>query len=107
MRRPVLAAALLLAAAPAAAGPVLMISVDGLRPADVIAAERTGLAVPTLRRMMATGAYAEGVTGVLPTLTYPPRPACSIGSRPNSGPMRRASTKASRAMRIACASPPR
>jgi len=81
MRGPVLAAALL-AAAPAAAGPVLMISVDGLRPADVIAAAKTGLAVPTLRRMMATGAYAEGVTGVLPTLTYPSHTTLVTGAAP-------------------------
>ena len=75
-------AALLLAAAPALAGPVLMISVDGLRPADVIEAEKSGVAVPNLRHMMAVGAYAEGVTGVLPTLTYPSHTTLVTGVAP-------------------------
>jgi len=78
----VLAALLLLAAGPAAARPVLMISVDGLRPADVIDADRIGLAVPNLKHMMAVGAYAEGVTGVLPTLTYPSHTALVTGAAP-------------------------
>ncbi|WP_116090247.1 alkaline phosphatase family protein [Sphingomonas crusticola] len=78
----VLAAALLLGGAPAAAGPVLMISVDGLRPTDVIEADAHGLKVPNLRRMMAQGAYAEGVTGVLPTLTYPSHATLITGVAP-------------------------
>jgi len=83
MQKRVLAAAvLLLGAAPAAAGPVLMISVDGLRPADVIQAEKLGLAVPTLKHMMRAGAYAEGVTGVLPTLTYPSHTTLISGVAP-------------------------
>ena len=82
MRGLALAAALLLGAGPVAAGPVLMISVDGLRPADVINADRLGLAVPTLKRMMATGAYAAGVTGVLPTLTYPTHTTLITGVAP-------------------------
>jgi predicted AlkP superfamily pyrophosphatase or phosphodiesterase len=75
-------AALLLAAAPAAASPVLMISVDGLRPADVIQAEKSGLAVPTLKAMMANGAWAEGVIGVTPTLTYPSHTTLVTGAAP-------------------------
>jgi predicted AlkP superfamily pyrophosphatase or phosphodiesterase len=77
-----LAAALLLGAAPAAAGPVLMISVDGLRPADVIEADKRGIAVPTLKAMMAKGAYATGVVGVLPTLTYPSHTTLVTGASP-------------------------
>lgn len=80
--RAALAALALLAAAPAAAGPVLMISVDGLRPADVIEADKIGLAVPTLKAMMAHGAYAEGVIGVLPTLTYPSHTTLLTGAAP-------------------------
>jgi predicted AlkP superfamily pyrophosphatase or phosphodiesterase len=80
--RAVLAAVFLLAAAPAAASPVLMISVDGLRPADVIQAEKSGLAVPTLKAMMAKGAWAEGVTGVTPTLTYPSHTTLVTGAAP-------------------------
>jgi len=82
MRNLALAATLLLGAAPAAAGPVLMISVDGLRPADVFQADKLGLAVPTLKHMMRAGAYAEGVTGVLPTLTYPSHTTLISGTAP-------------------------
>ncbi|MEI9988848.1 MAG: ectonucleotide pyrophosphatase/phosphodiesterase [Rhizomicrobium sp.] len=64
-------AALLAAAAPAAAAPVLMISIDGLRPADVIDAPARGLKVPNLRAIMADGAWASGVRNTLPTVTYP------------------------------------
>jgi predicted AlkP superfamily pyrophosphatase or phosphodiesterase len=77
-----LAGALLLGAVPASAGPVLMISVDGLRPADVIEADKRGVAVPTLRAMMAKGAFATGVVGVLPTLTYPSHTTLITGAAP-------------------------
>jgi predicted AlkP superfamily pyrophosphatase or phosphodiesterase len=76
-----LAMALLLAV-PAAAGPVLMISVDGLRPADVIEADKRGIAVPNLKAMMAKGAYAEAVIGVTPTLTYPSHTTLITGAAP-------------------------
>lgn len=67
----------LLLAVPAALGqgkpaPLLvMISVDGLRPEYVTAANAHGAVVPHLRRFMAEGAYADGVVGVVPTVTYP------------------------------------
>lgn len=79
-------AALFLAAAvwttPAAAEQVLMISIDGLRPADVIEAEQRGLNIPHLRRFVREGAYATGVTGVLPTVTYPSHATLVTGARP-------------------------
>jgi predicted AlkP superfamily pyrophosphatase or phosphodiesterase len=50
---------------------LLMISIDGLRPDHVTAADARGLKVPSLRRFLAEGAYAEGVQGVIPTVTYP------------------------------------
>ena len=54
------------------ASPLLvMISIDGLRPDYVTAADAHGAKVPNLRRFMKEGAYAEGVTGVVPTVTYP------------------------------------
>lgn len=63
--------AALLAAVPAAqAAPVLMISVDGLRPGDVLDASR-GFDAPVLRGLVAGGAYASGVRNALPTVTYP------------------------------------
>lgn len=63
--------ACLLLPAAAWAGPVLMISIDGMRPDYVTQADRYGLKIPTLRRFMAMGSYAEGVIGVVPTVTYP------------------------------------
>jgi predicted AlkP superfamily pyrophosphatase or phosphodiesterase len=54
------------------ASPLLvMISIDGLRPDYVTAADDHGAKVPNLRRFMKEGAYAEGVAGVVPTVTYP------------------------------------
>jgi predicted AlkP superfamily pyrophosphatase or phosphodiesterase len=53
-------------------GPLLvMISIDGLRPDYVTAADAHGAKVPNLRRFLREGTYAEGVTGVVPTVTYP------------------------------------
>jgi len=51
--------------------PVLMISVDGMRPDYVTDADAHHLKIPTLRRILAQGAHASGVNGVLPTVTYP------------------------------------
>src|SRR5687767_9038429 len=76
-----LAAALLLPAA-ARAEPVLVISIDGLQPADVIEAERRGLEIPNLRRFVREGAYATGVVGVLPTVTYPSHATLVTGAAP-------------------------
>jgi predicted AlkP superfamily pyrophosphatase or phosphodiesterase len=64
-------AGLLTAPAFAQAAPVLMISIDGLRPGDVLEADARGIKVPTLRKLMAGGVYASGVHNALPTVTYP------------------------------------
>jgi len=54
------------------AAPLLvMVSVDGLRPDYVTAADKHGAKVPNLRRFLKEGTYAEGVRGVIPTVTYP------------------------------------
>lgn len=50
---------------------LVMISVDGMKPEYVTHAEEHGAKVPNLRRLMQEGAYAEGVQGVVPTVTYP------------------------------------
>src|SRR5579871_2773433 len=50
---------------------VLMISVDGMKPEYVTKADEHGLKVPNMRKIMQQGAYAEGVMGVVPTVTYP------------------------------------
>lgn len=84
MRRAALIPLLLAAACPAAAlaEPVLLISIDGLRPDDVAQAEQRGLSVPNLRRFLREGAYASGVEGVLPTLTYPSHTTLITGVAP-------------------------
>jgi predicted AlkP superfamily pyrophosphatase or phosphodiesterase len=51
--------------------PVLMISIDGLRPDYVTHADEHHLKIPTLRGFLADGTYADGVVGVFPTVTYP------------------------------------
>jgi predicted AlkP superfamily pyrophosphatase or phosphodiesterase len=72
-----------LATAPAAeAGPVLMISIDGLRPADVLDAKKRGFKIPNLRAFVNNGATASGVRGVLPTLTYPSHTTLITGVSP-------------------------
>jgi len=82
MRLPAFVLAAFLAAAPAAAAPVVMISIDGLRPADVIDAPKRGLKVPNLRALMAEGAYATGVRNTLPTVTYPDHTTLVTGAWP-------------------------
>ena len=75
-------AALVACAAPAYAAPVLLISIDGLRPGDVLEAEQRGLKVPNLREFVTRGAYATGVVGVLPTVTYPSHTTLITGASP-------------------------
>ncbi len=48
-----------------------MISIDGLRPADVLNALSRGLHLPVLEGLARTGAYASGVRDALPSVTYP------------------------------------
>jgi predicted AlkP superfamily pyrophosphatase or phosphodiesterase len=70
------------AGARAPAASVLMISVDGLKPEYVLDADAHGLKVPFLRGMMQAGAYARGVTGVWPTVTYPSHTTLLTGLSP-------------------------
>ena len=75
-------ALLVLVPLPALARPVLLISIDGLRPADVIDAQRRGLTLPNLTAFLTNGSYARGVVGVLPTLTYPSHTTLITGVSP-------------------------
>lgn len=81
MRRLATLIALLLAS-PAAASPVLMISLDGLRPGDISDAKARGMNLPVLSGLRAEGASAQGVVGVLPTLTYPSHTTLVTGVSP-------------------------
>ncbi len=74
--------ALMLAPVSAKAESVLMISIDGLRPGDVIEAEKRDLKIPNLRRFLKEGTYATSVVGVLPTLTYPSHTTLLTGAAP-------------------------
>jgi len=66
----------------AQAAPVLMISIDGLKPEYVTQADAHGMKLPFLRSMMVDGAYAEGIVGIWPTITYPSHTTLITGVRP-------------------------
>jgi predicted AlkP superfamily pyrophosphatase or phosphodiesterase len=53
------------------AAPVLMISIDGLKPEYITQADAHGMKLPYLRTLLANGTYADGVVGIWPTVTYP------------------------------------
>lgn len=60
----------------------MLISIDGLKPEAVLEAGQHGLKLPNLRAFLADGAYATGVRGVLPTLTYPSHTTILTGASP-------------------------
>ena len=59
-----------------------MISIDGLVPDYYLEPARLGLRVPNLVKMKLGGAYAEGVEGIFPTVTYPAHTTMITGVRP-------------------------
>ncbi len=62
---------------------VLLVSIDGLDARYLRRADEFGLKIPTLRRLMAEGAWARaGVVGVYPTLTYPSHTTLVTGAWP-------------------------
>jgi predicted AlkP superfamily pyrophosphatase or phosphodiesterase len=73
----------LVSAATLHAKPVLMISIDGLKPEYVTHASEHGLQVPTLRRFLTEGTYADGVIPVLPSVTYPDHTTLITGVWPD------------------------
>ena len=75
--------ALLLACHSAWGASVLLISIDGLRPDDVTHADERGLKIPNLRRIIKEGVFAEGVAGVVPTITYPSHTTLVTGVWPS------------------------
>lgn len=77
-----LAAAALLSPGAVLAEPVLLISIDGLQPADIFDADRRGIHIPNLKRFVTQGSYASGVVGVLPTVTYPSHATLITGVAP-------------------------
>lgn len=71
-----------IAAQEQAAPLLVVISVDGLRPDHVTAADAHGAQVPNLRRFLKEGTFAEGVAGVIPTVTYPSHTTLMTGVWP-------------------------
>ncbi len=61
---------------------VIMISIDGLVPDYYTRPAQLGLKVPNLVRMKLNGAYADGVEGVYPSVTYPSHTTLVTGVRP-------------------------
>jgi predicted AlkP superfamily pyrophosphatase or phosphodiesterase len=61
---------------------VVLVSIDGLRPDYVTEADRLGLQIPNLRRLLHEGAHATGVRGVIPTVTYPSHATLVTGVAP-------------------------
>ena len=65
------------------AAPLLVvISVDGLRPDYVTQADAHGAKIPNLRKFLQQGTYADGVQGVVPTVTYPSHTTLMTGVWP-------------------------
>ena len=69
-------------APPLAAAPLLVISIDGLHPSYVIEADRRGVDIPVRASFVRDGAYASGVIGVLPTVTFPSHTTLVTGVSP-------------------------
>jgi predicted AlkP superfamily pyrophosphatase or phosphodiesterase len=85
LRRAARAAAamlLLTIAKPGIAATLLMISVDGMKPEYVFEADQRGLKIPYLRSLLRDGTYADGVSGVWPTVTYPSHTTLVTGVSP-------------------------
>ena len=61
---------------------MLVISLDGMGATYLTKADEFHLRIPTLRKFMRDGTYAQGVTGVLPTLTYPSHTTMMTGVWP-------------------------
>src|SRR4051812_9541599 len=72
-------AASLVAAQPPARH-VVMVSIDGMRPQ--VYGESSQVKLPALRRLMQRGAWSHGVTGVMPTVTYPSHTTMITGVTP-------------------------
>ena len=62
--------------------PVILISIDGLKPEYVLGADARGLKIPNLRRFLKEGSYSTGVHGIVPTVTYPSHTTLITGASP-------------------------
>ncbi len=62
--------------------PLVVISVDGLDNRYLAQADRMGLKIPTLRKLLREGQYSSGVIGVVPTITWPSHTTLITGVDP-------------------------
>lgn len=62
--------------------PLLVISVDGLDQRYLRNADRLGLQIPTIRKLLREGEWAQGVAGVVPTVTWPSHTTLITGVAP-------------------------
>lgn len=63
--------------------PVVLISIDGLKPDYVLEADKHKLKIPNLRRLTSEGAHASGVVAAFPTVTYPNHTTMVTGVSPS------------------------
>ena len=73
---------LIFAAALSARQPLVVVSVDGLDHRYLRDADKLGLRIPNLRRLMKEGAWADGVVGEVPTITWPEHTTMLTGVPP-------------------------
>jgi predicted AlkP superfamily pyrophosphatase or phosphodiesterase len=83
MRITILFLAILIVVGPASAAPLLVLSIDGLDYRYLRDADRLGLRIPNLRRLVREGSSAAGVIGVWPTVTWPSHTSLITGVRPD------------------------
>jgi predicted AlkP superfamily pyrophosphatase or phosphodiesterase len=81
MKKLILALFLFAAMLPAQQNRLLVISIDGLDHRWLRDADALGLKIPTLRRLMREGARADGVVGIVPTVTWPSHATMVTGAR--------------------------
>lgn len=72
------------AASPAQARSLLLVSIDAMGPDYILKADELGLKVPNLRSFLKDGSYAQGVRGVVPTVTCPSHASIVTGVSPSS-----------------------
>ena len=61
---------------------VIIISIDGLRPADYLPDSPRRANMPALQALLSRGSWAEGVVGQYPSLTYPSHTSIATGVSP-------------------------
>ena len=79
----VLALGLVLGAVLGQAKTLVVISIDGLDNRYLRDADKVGVKIPAIRRLMAEGAWANGVVGVMPSVTFPSHTTMVTGVHPH------------------------